>query len=325
MTTAIPEGRVPTLKPSFVMGLFGDRGSGKSAVMAYYGIQDWKRGRQIVYYPESFALKVPGAIGLGAKDIGTLPDLLDGATVLIDEIQELLSKFRTNSTLSLQLMSFFRQVRKRGASVFFTSNDPGGINRSVADQTDMHAHCEMITDWRCYKLGFHRTGCTDTVRLRIKDTQGRHGINRYKKDGRKGFVQNIVGISDVYPHYDTASIANIIDVVATTKADLLEHEATKRLGMTWEEFDSQLLNGIIPQLVRAGGTSITPRNFAATLKQDLNIPAKGEALDSRVIGKRLKMMGLTSHRFTDGRVYRLPPLERLEEWQAGLWSPADED
>ncbi|KKK49054.1 hypothetical protein LCGC14_3138930, partial [marine sediment metagenome] len=128
MTLQIPEGRIPTMKQSFVMGLFGDRGSGKSAAMAYYGIQDWKRGRQIVYYPETFGLKVPGAIGLGAKDIGAIPDLLDGATILIDEIQELLSKFRTNSTLSLQLMSLFRQVRKRGASVFFTSNDPGGIN-----------------------------------------------------------------------------------------------------------------------------------------------------------------------------------------------------
>ena len=159
MTLQIPEGRIPTLKNSFVMGFFGERGSGKSAVMAYYGIQDWKRGRRIIYYPESFGLKIPGAIGLSPRDLGVIPEMLDGATILIDEIQELLSKFRTNSTLSLQLMSLLRQVRKRGANVIFTSNDPDGINRSVADQTDMHATCQMITDPRCYKLGWHRPGC----------------------------------------------------------------------------------------------------------------------------------------------------------------------
>lgn len=306
------------------MGLFGDRGSGKSAAMAYFAAQDWKRGRRIVYYPKSFALNLPGAIGMGPKDIGGIPELLNNATICIDEIQELLSKFRTSSTLSLQLMSLFRQVRKRGANVIFTSNDPGGINRSVADQTDMHANCQMITDQRCYKVGYHRIGCRDTVRLRIKDTQGRHGVNRYKKDGRKSFVQHLVGISDIYKYYDTASIADLIEVVATTKADLLQHKTTERLGMTWEEFDDQLLNGIIPQLVRRGVTSITPKNFAITLKQDLNIPAEGDALDPIIIGRRLRAMGLSSRRVTAGMVYSLPPLDRLEEWQAGLWSPADE-
>ena len=324
MTLEIPEGRIPTLKQSYVMGLFGERGSGKSAVAAYFAAEDWKRGRQIVYYPETFDLRLPGAIGMGPKEIGSIDERLNGATIVIDEIQELLSKFRTNSTLSLQLMSFFRQVRKRGASVIFTSNDPGGINRSVADQTDLHASCSMITDQRCYKQGWHLPGCTDTVRLRLKDTQGRHGVNRYRVDGRKGYVIHMVGISDVYKYYDTNSIADLTDVVAIKSADLIEHKEQARLGSTWDEFDDRLKLDIIPQLVKAGGTSITPKSFSQTLKEELNIPAKGPALSPTVLGHHLIGIGLPSKRGNKGMIYQLPPEDRLPEWQAGVWSPGDE-
>ena len=94
--------------------------------------------------------------------------------------------------------------------------------------------------------------------------------------------------------------------------------------MSWDEFDHQLLDGIIPQLVKNGGLSLTPKNFAQTLKNDLNIPAKGPALDAIIVGMRLKGLGLKSKRTSGGMVYSLPPLEHLEEWQAGLWSPGDE-
>ncbi len=324
MTLEIPEGRIATLKNSYIMGLFGDRGSGKSAVMTYYGIQDWKRGRRIIYYPETLGIKLPGAIGLSPLDLGVIPELLDGATILIDEIQELLSKYRTNSTLSLQLMSLFRQVRKRGANIIFTSNDPGAINRAVSDQTDMHATCQMLVDPRCYKLGWHRPGCQDTVRLRVKDTQGRHGLNKFRKDGRKGFVQHIVGISDVYPYYDTASIADLADVVTVTKTDLIEQKATETLGMTWDEFDDEL-RFRIGELVKSGGSTLTPKNFVKTLKDELGIPSKGPALAPTILGKHLTGIGLQAKRGNQGMIYTLPPEERLEEWVAGVWSPGDDD
>ncbi len=324
MTLEIPEGRIPTLKNSYIMGLFGDRGSGKSAVMAYIGMQDWKRGRKIVYYPESYALDLPGAVGLSPRDLGVIPEILDGATLLIDEIQELLSKFRTNSTLSLQLMSLFRQVRKRGANIIFTSNDPGGINRSVGDQTDMHATCQMLVDPRCYKLGWHRPGCQDTVRLRFKDTQGRHGLNPFRKDGRKGFVSHMVGISDVYRYYDTAAIADLTDVVTVTKSDIIEQKATETLGMTWDQFDDEL-RFRIGELVKSGGSTLTPMNFTKTLKTELNIPAKGPALAPIVLARHLTGIGLVSKRVTKGMIYTLPPVERLDEWMAGVWSPGDDD
>ncbi|NGX63815.1 MAG: hypothetical protein KR126chlam6_01229 [Candidatus Anoxychlamydiales bacterium] len=143
-------------------------------------------------------------------------------------------------------------------------------------------------------------------------------------DGRKGFVQHIVGISDVYKYYDTNSIADLTEVITTTKADLIEHKEIQRLGSTWDEFDERLKLDIIPQLVNAGGSSITPKSFAITLKEELNIPVKGPPIDSRVIGRHLLGIGLTSKRGGKGMVYALPPEDKLAEWQAGVWSPGDE-
>lgn len=322
----IPPGKVRTLDDSFVIGLFGDRGAGKSAVMASFAWEEWKLGRQIIYYPETLGLTIPGAIAMGPLELGAVPELLDGATVCIDEIQELLSKFRTNTMLSQHMMGLFRQVRKRGTNVYFTSNDPDSINKAVADQTDLHGMCSMIVDPRCKQdYGYHFDGCLDTVRIKWKDTQGKHGIRPGRKDGRKRMVQHIVGISGVYPTYDTASIAEFAAVAGVSKADVIGQKQSTLLGRSWVEFDTELITYIIPQLVTVGVMSLTPVSFVKTLKDKYNIPEKGkDPMDPRALGRRLKGIGLTSKRGHSGVIYSLPPAEMLEDWAAGLWSPIDD-
>ena len=320
----LPPGRIPTLLQSFVFGLFGDRGSGKSAAMAYYGIQEAEAGRPIFYYPEDFDLKIPGAEAMSPADLVSMPDRLTGATVLIDEVQEVLSKFRTNAIASLLLMAFFRQTRKRGANVIFTSNDPNAINSALSTQTDLHAMCRMVTDPRCYDVGYHLRSCADTVRMRIKDTNGKHGLIGNRKDGRKGFVQHLVGIGDVYPLYNTGAIADPAEVMGLNKRNLLELRAQEKLGSikTWENFDIKLITEIIPSLVANGYKSIIPGTFVNTLQNEMDIPEKPlPALDSRELGKRLKAIGLVSTRKAKGMVYQLPPKEHLQAWADGVWSP----
>lgn len=306
------------------MGLFGERGSGKSAAMCLYGIQEYLDGRQLIYYPKTYALKVPGALAMGPLELSDVPEVLNGATVLIDEIQELLSKYRSNSTLTLKIMGFFRQVRKRGANVIFTSNDPDAINRALPDQTDQHGTCTMDEDLYCEQVGYHLPDCNDTVRIVIKDTPGKHGLIPYRKDGRKGYVEILAGISDVYGMYDTASIADITEVVDASKSQIMERAHTADLGMSWGELDQKLIDEIIPKLVAAGAASVTPKNFAKTLAAEFDIPAKGPPLTPEIIGRRLKMIGLPPRRLNSGMSYTLPPAELLEPWQAGIYSPGDE-
>lgn len=306
------------------MGLFGDRGSGKSAAMCFYGIQEHLDGRQIIYYPKSYDLKVPGAIAMGPLELADVPEVLNGATVLIDEIQELLSKYRSNSTLTLKIMGFFRQVRKRGANVIFTSNDPDGINRALPNQTDIHGLCNMKEDLYCHEVGYHLPECNDTVTISVKDTSGKHGLIPYRKDGRKGYVEILAGISDVYGLYDTTSIADIGEVVDASKSTIMERAHTDAIGMGWDEFDQKLIDQIIPDLVGLGFSSITPKIFAKTLASEYDIPKKGPPLKPEIIGRRLRMIGLPPRRVTSGMTYTLPPAELLDAWKAGVYSPGDE-
>ena len=316
MTTErkIPAGRIPTLPGSTVMGLFGERGAGKSAAMAWYGLQEAALGRPIFYYPEDFGLKCDGAEPMAPDELVSMPDRMNGATILIDEVQEVLSKFRAAATSSLLLMSFFRQTRKRGANVIFTSNDPGGINSSLANQTDFHGNCRIIEDARCKKFGYHLKYCTDTVRIRVKDTQGKFGLIPGRKDGRKGFVQFVM-IADVYPLYNTASIADLSEVMRLTKASLINKKDNER----YATLDKTLRDEIIPSLASQGLKVIVPGLFVDVLKRERDI-----TIDSRELGKRLRSIGLPYKRQSKGMVSQLPNLEQLPDWLDGVWDGPEE-
>lgn len=327
-TEELPAGAIPMLKRSYVMGFFGERGSGKSAVMTLYAINLWKERRevgqnlQVYFYPEDYAPNIPGAIAMNPAKLANMPEQLQDSLVLIDEMQEILSKYRSNSTLTQLLMAFFRQVRKRGANVLFTSNDPQNINRQLADQTDFHAHCKMYEAARCKAQNYHawRT-CACNVRLRIKDTQGRHGLNPYKRDGRKGFVQSVVGISQVFPHYNHESIASPMEVMQQDKAALKAAAPVKDLnGLTWQEFDEQMFMNVIPALVEEGYSSMSPAGFAMMLRRDLNIK-----IDSIQLGKRMSGYGLPKKHTKKGSVYSFPGNGSVTDWQNGIWDPADDE
>jgi hypothetical protein len=296
------------------MGLFGERGAGKSAVMAWYGLQEAEHGRPIFYYPEDFSLKCEGAEAMSPEELVSMPDRMERATILIDEVQEVLSKFRAAATSSLLLMSFFRQTRKRGANVIFTSNDPGGINSALANQTDFHGQCKMIEDMRCYQLGYHRKFCTDTVRIRIKDTQGKYGLVQGRKDGRKGFVQ-LVMVSDVYPLYNTASIADLSEVMRLTKSNLINRKDDEN----YAELDRALRQDIVPSLASQGLKVIVPGLFVDVLKRERNID-----IDPSILGKRLRRIGLPVKKTSKANVYQLPNLEQLPDWLDGVWDGPDE-
>jgi len=321
--TEVPAGRMAFLPESKVVGLFGRRGSGKSAAMALMAFRDWKynsnKTRKIFYYPVDYGLKIPDAEAMSPEELISMPDRMDGSLILLDEMQELMSKFRTNTTSSLLMMAFLRQTRKRGANVVFTSNDPGGINRQVADQTDLHAQCQMLWSDTCKWLRYHRFMCTCTVRLRWKDTQGVHGVNPYKKDGRKGIVQHMVGIPDIFKYYNTASIADPMDVMLLTKNSLAATRSQSGLGMTWSAFDEKLVVEWIPMLVQQGFATLAPGNFVRVLKRE-----EGITIDASQLGKRLAGVGLPRHRRKAGNIYKLPPVEDLDLWTDGVWEPDDD-
>ena len=282
--------------------------------MAWYGLKEAELGRPIFYYPEDFGLKCDGAEAMAPDELVSMPDAMNGATILIDEVQEVLSKFRAAATSSLLLMSFFRQTRKRGANVIFTSNDPGGINSSLANQTDFHGNVSMVEDTRCRQYGYHLKYCTDTAKIRFKDTQGKYGLVQGRKDGRKGFVQ-LLGIADVYPLYNTASIADLSEVMRLTKSNLINRKDDEK----YADLDKTLREDIVPSLASQGLRVIVPGLFVEVLKRERDI-----TIDPRELGKRLRRIGLPVKKTSKANVYQLPTLEQLPEWIDGVWDGGEE-
>ncbi len=304
------------------MGLFGSRGSGKSALMAYLGYQAINRDRKVFYYPEGYNFSYSKGdnkpVAMSPAQLVKIPKELDNSTVLIDEIQELLSKYRTNTTASMMLMAFFRQVRKRGCNVFFTSNDPNNINSAVAGQTDFHVYLNMISDQRCFNAGYHLQGdisneCRDYLTATFYDTQ-----NTWSKGKRNSLFSYITHISRMYKYYDTSAVADVTEVLGLTKSSVLDEKKQESIGMSWNQLDDEI-EEVIGSLVSQGYKQIVPRQFVKVLAQQKNIP-----IDATTLGRRLTGMGLSKDRKASGYVYYLPPdMETYEKWINGVWAFED--
>jgi hypothetical protein len=312
--------KIPVRSQSYVIGLFGKKGSGKSIVLCYFGLDAIEHGRQVYYYPRDYGLV--GGTPMEPEELVSIPEKLDGATVLIDEIQELLSKYRTNTLASQNLMAMFRQVRKRSSDVIFTSNDPGSINHGVVGQTDIHGFCTFYQDHRCDNREFHLKSCDDLVVTQWTDTQGAHGTIPDRKDGRKRYPAMLPRVKRFYGYYNTESIADPVDLYKISKRTILASQAEEKLGMTWAEFDDLLRNEIVPSLVFADNpvTTIVPGGFVRLLMRERKIN-----IDPTSLGVRLASLGLTRTRNSRNNTYALPPADRMLDWQDGLWNASDPD
>ncbi len=310
-----PKGSIPILPDSKVIGLFGSRGSGKSALMCKFGIDAAEAGRQVFYYPEEYGFKYISPkypdikpISMSPAELVQVPEELNNSTILLDEIQELMSKYRSNTTATQMLLAFFRQVRKRGSNIIFTSNDPNNINNSIAPQTNYHMYLKMYPDQRCNRKGYHNPYyCLDTVFAEVRHTQ----------KGAEGYPSVFTRISRMYQWYDTTSIAKPADVMSITKAKVMEQNIWETTGKTKAEV-LKIIEDAIINLVNNGYTSVAPRGLSKILREEKKI-----ILSSDVIGKAINNLNpLEKKRKSSGMSYELPPKDKLQEWIDGLYDTA---
>ena len=299
---------------SRVMGLFGDRGSGKSACMAHIGNMKRRAGKNIFYYPPAYGLNIGEP--MSPSELAQVPDKLNNAVVLIDEIQELLSKYKQNTIASAQLMSFFRQVRKRGVDVVFTSNDPSNINKHVADQTDFYYRLILKKDPRCHGLGMHIPAeypgdpreCQDMVIGSAYDAQGRYSDNNHMPL----FNTIITHIHRYYHLYDTTSIADPADLLTINKHSLIKNKMYESVGMPRAQLEEKI-TGVIVNLVNNGFEKIIPGKFAKTLQREQKL-----TIEPRLLGSMLQEMGLEKNRGPKSVIYTLPDKGELDMWLNGV-------
>ena len=103
--------------------------------MCKFGIDAAEAGQKVFYYPEEYGFRYVSSkypknkpVSMSPAELVKVPEELNNSTILLDELQELMSKYRSNTTATQLLMGLFRQVRKRGSNIIFTSNDPNNIN-----------------------------------------------------------------------------------------------------------------------------------------------------------------------------------------------------
>lgn len=122
---------------SSIIGIFGDRGAGKSLFMTMLLWDSFVKGLPIVtnyklYFPEA-------GDRIRYKSFAAMcefPDDLDSAVIGCDEFQAGADSRGAMSTQNRKLTKLCTQIRKRQCSMFYTTQRFNLIDRRVREQTD---------------------------------------------------------------------------------------------------------------------------------------------------------------------------------------------
>ena len=309
------------LPPSQVMGIFGEKGSGKSLLAAWMAERRRRMtGAQILHFPETYNHVNGQPISITEMALGS--DRMNGAILIWDEAQVLLNKYRSASTANRALIAFLTQIRKRGAYLYYTSNSPKQLDRALGEQTDVHGYCTKKTDPRCERFSVkgggpkrHLKDCRDYLKISWVDTQGSQGFNPLMKDKRLRRLEVLMGIVKYYGLYNTLAQVQQHEIDAVSKDSLAEAREDAGTGIEFAEF-KEMMAGWIVKLIRESDprpTRIVVSTFARTIAADTGLTISAER-----VGRACRELGLKSQRSEKGRWYELPDADTLHLWERGL-------
>ncbi len=309
----------PKLPKSWIVGLFGSKGQGKSLYMAVLGESEHRRnpGRPVLYYPESYQHISGEPITL--PELLTGSDRLNGAIIMIDEMQVVLNKYRSASRANREIMGFIQQIRKRGCTLFYTTNSRKQLDRAIGEQTDAHAYLELHVDRKCERESpnHHLKDCRDYIVQNWVDTQGTKGYDGRYRDGRKRWRKLLPRVTRYHHLYNTLATASVAEFQnITPEAIAAAHdEAMTQLSIP-ELVDA--MKGWIPGMVQTNGAKrLVPGTFARFVAQQ----TEGKMQPTpEMIGRAAGILGLYRKRTKAGVAYELPAREDVLNglWQAGL-------
>ena len=118
---------------AFVIGIVGDKGAGKTLILAYLLYKDHLAGRSIISnFHLSFEHKQKSF-----KELSTLPKYLQNATVGYDEFHIAVDSRRSTSNSNISFTTFLTQLRKRDCILIYTTQLFSTMDKRVRDQTDI--------------------------------------------------------------------------------------------------------------------------------------------------------------------------------------------
>ena len=118
---------------AFVIGIIGDKGAGKTLLLAYLLYLDHLEGRTIISnFHLSFDHKQKSF-----KELSKMPKYLQKATVGYDEFHIAVDSRRATSNSNISFTTFLTQLRKRECILIYTTQLFSTMDKRVRDQTDI--------------------------------------------------------------------------------------------------------------------------------------------------------------------------------------------
>ena len=291
-----------------IYGLLGRRGSGKSLVGCHFCAQAAKKGRRIYFSPPGLlTLGENGRAGfppettipLDLEALVMLDEELTDALIFLDEIQVLLNSRRSMTFGNYMLSNFLTQIRKRRATLLYTSQFAHSLDFNLREQTDVHMQCRALVDG-------------EVIEVMARDTWGTISktpfVLNQRMDTRAKALFTLRHGRSLWHLYDT----NAVQSVATTLGITKDAVVSKYHGGQQDSIDAAI-RSVIYEQVRAGAAMIQPANFASLLARRYGINVSAD-----VLAKALGRIGLPKSEMKNGVWYFLPDLAELQDWMDGI-------
>jgi hypothetical protein len=146
----LPDENKQWFPPEYVGALVGQRGGGKTLRLAFHSLTALSEGMTVFtnleLYPEKAGIKEkPHPLDL--ETLLSFDTSLQGALIVISELDTWIEKMRPMSTSSILMGKFLRQLRKRNLIVLFDTQ--GEMPSVVLPQVDIiyYSHDFFFTEW----------------------------------------------------------------------------------------------------------------------------------------------------------------------------------
>jgi len=130
------------INESGIIGIIGDRGSGKTCFMTRLLLQDYNNGRKII---TNYWVDFPHT-KMSFEDLANLPTHINGSTIALDEIHVAVDSRESMSSINKQLTKLATQLRKRNIILYYTTQRFNLIDKRLRDQTDYLVRMSPASD-----------------------------------------------------------------------------------------------------------------------------------------------------------------------------------
>lgn len=135
---------------SYIWGVSGVRGSGKSETLAYFGARGLCMGLPVwSNFPIKFKYLRHGkdpliveSKPLMFKDLFSIADYLRGGVIIVDEYQDWANALNFMSTQNKLLNAFWAQIRKNQLSFVYAAKKLRWIDLKTREETDIEIRCQ---------------------------------------------------------------------------------------------------------------------------------------------------------------------------------------